>query len=101
MGISEQLESIASQYIALASSQYIAVPLIFGWMCGFMTSLSVKHMKRKSDREKYCYAGNMVGASLAFLLINLDSIQTAMSALIFVAGSSVIIPMIFFRWYNK
>ena len=96
----EQLDGIASAWLSLIASELILVPLLTGWSVGFFVSVTspVRALKRKSERELYVYAGNAMGASTAFLLINIHDLQNALSMLFLVASSSVVIPWV---WFNK
>ena len=102
--MTDRLLEVAYKWIDVLSSELIFVPLVGGWAFGYIVSLCprVKNMKRQSDRAFYVYFANAIGAVSLFILINIrQDIITIMSMLIFVGGSSVIIPYIYFTYIKR
>ncbi len=101
--MNDQINIIADDWLILLGSELIMIPLVFGLAAGFIISISpqVKRMKRRSDRAFYVYIGNAVFSGASFIAINYYNLSTALSMLIFVMASSVIIPYIYYSRFNK
>lgn len=80
------------------------MPLILAFGLGWLYSLSphITRMKRLSDKKFHVYSCNLFVSVSAFIAINYDAeAKLLMSSLMFVAGSSVLLPAVYFKWFKK
>jgi len=103
MDIESQLHDIANNWMQLVSQPAILFPLGFGLSLGFIVSIcpGVSRLNRRSDKAFYIYIANALGSGASFIAINYDDLATAMGLLTFVMASSVILPVIYFKYLDK
>lgn len=80
------------------------MPLILAFGLGWLYSLSpnITKMKRLTDKKFHVYSCNLIVSVVAFIAINYDvEAKLLMSSLMFVAGSSILLPAIYFKWAHK
>jgi len=98
ININQQVTDNLGQWMDVIVHPTIFIPLLFGLAVGFIVSVSphVSRIQRHSDREFYIYITNGTVASVTFVLLNLDKMFVALQMVVFVFGSAVVIPWLFF-----
>ncbi len=101
--MNDQLSQLLSDWLVIIGSELILIPLVAGLAIGYIVSISpfIKRMKRKSDRAFWVYIANVISSGALFIAINYDHLSTALSMLIFVMASSVIIPYVYYSRFHK